>query len=326
MLATGYVWRLYEHFASTPTIFVEHEEYNAEQVAEWTAQTVPAAYLTYKGKCFVEHAWRCSSEHKHVREIVSAATDPARKWLSDIARCIRIVHRALVHKTTDSFMLWNQSAVPATADVKVRHLQVHPRTPGVCPCGVEFNCVQMAKVDATAFFTLANRARCLAEIDDSIRAFEAKGCKGAILHKEIKSIGKILQGKRKTPRTHRLISFEDIRRTLRFLEYDRFFTTGEVVWERLDGLAMGSAPSPPSTAFDLDHHSRLVYTDKKAAKPAGLFIPGVKTTKVVQAMLHVDDCIYFSKIHCSSCLGRIAAKIWPKDVAPKLEAAGQSIE
>ena len=89
---------------------------------------------------------------------------------------------------------------------------------------------------------------------------------------------------------------------------------------------MGSAPSPPITAFDLDHHSRLVYTDKKAAKQAGVFIPGVKTTKVVQAMLHVDDCIYFSKIHCSSCLGRIAAKIWPKDVAPKLEAAGQSIE
>jgi hypothetical protein len=184
----------------------------------------------------------------------------------------------------------------------------------------------MAKADATAFFTLVNRGRCLSEIAAGIDFFEKKGGRGVILHKEIKSIGKILQGKRHCPRTHRLISFEDMRKALRFLEHDRFFTTGQVVWERLDGLAMGSAPSPPIAAFDLDYHSRMVYTSKARAKEVGVYVAGLKTTKVLQAMLHVDDCIFCSKVWCCRCIERIATSIWPSDVSAKIEESGHSID
>ena len=232
---------------------------------------------------------------------------------------------SLVHSDTETFVLWNQSRVPETAAIKAKHLRVHPRHAGRCVCGTKFDGIQMAKADATAFFTMVNRKRCLEEIAQAMDEAEGRGHDGFALHREIKSIGKLAKKKKATPRTHRKITFAQARGTLQFLAEDRFFTTGEVVWERRDGLAMGSGASPPITAFDLDHHSRKLFTDKQTARRCGAYVPGIATSRVVQAMLHVDDCIFLSKILCSQCLAACATKLWPPDVSPKIEEVGQSI-
>ena len=85
---------------------------------------------------------------------------------------------------------------------------------------------------------------------------EAKGAKGFILRKEVKSIGGIDWGRKQAPRTHQFFFFGDIKRTLAFINSDRCFLLGNEVLERIDGLAMGQATSPPTTAYDLDYNSR----------------------------------------------------------------------
>jgi hypothetical protein len=142
-----------------------------------------------------------------------------------------------------------------------------------------FNCVQMVKADAAAFLRMVNRTRCLDKISGAMADLEKKGHRGFILHREIKSIGRILGTRQRVPRTHRYISFTEVRRAIQFLKHDKFFATGGTIWERLDGLAMGAATSPAITVFDLDTHSRRVFTDKAWARQVGVHTPGLSTTR-----------------------------------------------
>jgi hypothetical protein len=113
---------------------------------------------------------------------------------------------------------------------------------------------------------------------------------------------------------------------LDYLAYDKFFMVGDIPFERLDGLGMGAATSPPITSFDLDYHSRRLYSDKQHAKNVGAYIAGVPMARVMQSLLHVDDCITFSKVWCETCLARIIKALWPSDVEAKVEACGPELE
>jgi len=343
MEADGYNVRLYRHFADSPETYRQRSDLTTEGVAifrrelakrllpprvqraEWGPRSLPSAYLTYKSKCFSNGVWSCSSDHKHVREICSAACDPAGPWLSTVARAIRVVHKAQVRSDLTTFMLWAQGRVPESMLKKVKHLRVHFRTPGVCPCGTLFSDLQIVKADATAFFTSVKRSRCLEEIEKGLDALEQRGFRAVLLHKESKNQTRLLGPKGSVPRSYRVVWFHEIRRTLRFVDNDSFFSTGDVVWERTDGLPMGSPPSPPTTAYDLDLHSRRMYESKKHAQAIGVHIPGIKTSQVVQGLLHVDDSVVFSKIFCCSCLGSLVQRLWPKDVSAKIEASGPTI-
>ena len=94
---------------------------------------------------------------------------------------------------------------------------------------------------------------------------------------------------------------------------------GEEIFERIDGLAMGQATSPSITAYDLDCNSRRMYEDKTEAQRVGAYVPGVPTTRCVQALLHVDDALVFNNLCCANCLGGIVRRAWPPDVEPKIE-------
>jgi hypothetical protein len=225
-----------------------------------------------------------------------------------------------------SFILWNQSRVPEEFSEKAKHLRTHWRTPGVCHgCGTKFNRIQLIKVDATAFFKLVNRERCLREIAEAVEQVRGAGAKGFMLHKELKSVGGVYWGRKPLPRTHRLITFDDLLRALQYVHRDRYFRVGETIFERVDGLAMGNATSPPITAFDLDYNSRKMYGSKDEARRCGSFVPGMPSTRCIQALLHVDDALVFSKIFCCTCLAATIKKCWPPDVEPKLEESGHFI-
>ena len=43
---------------------------------------------------------------------------------------------------------------------------------------------------------------------------------------------------------------------------------------------------------------------------------------VVQGVLHVDDTLILSRIHCTSCLWKNIQRIWPEDVGLTLEGEG----
>jgi hypothetical protein len=93
------------------------------------------------------------------------------------------------------------------------------------------------------------------------------------------------------------------------------------IFERVDGLAMGNATSPPITAFDLDYNSRRMYASKEEARRVGAYVPGVPTTRCIQALLHVDDALVFSKIFCCMCLAGTIRKCGPADVEPNWRRA-----
>ena len=341
----GYIWRLYDHFSTKPHLYREIPGISPEGIAnvrqglavaclpkrywrkKWEEQSTPFAYLTYKGKCFDDTgAWCCKSSHCHMREIISYAGCPSSPYLSTIARCIRTIHRALVKDDRLSFVLWNQSNVTEALHRKVAFLRPHRLQPGQCPCGCKFDRLQVIKTDATAFFTLVNRTRCLEEIRDSIKKLERQDATGIILHRELHNISKVLYKGKRPPRTHKYIPFGDVYKALDYLALDKFFLVGDIVYERLDGLAMGNATSPPTTSFDLDHHSRRIYTDKEHAKTVGAYVPGIPTARVLQSLLHVDDCITFSKIFCEECLARIIKALWPRDVEAKVEEQGADVD
>jgi hypothetical protein len=145
MEADGYRYRLYHHFASTPEVYRERRDITVEGSVvyrhamaidflpkrfwkkAWPADSTPYAYHTYKAKCFRdnEKAWACTSTHSHIREIVSSASDPTRRWMSTMARCIRVLHRSMCTDKKRSFILWNQSRVPEEFSEKAKHLRTH---------------------------------------------------------------------------------------------------------------------------------------------------------------------------------------------------------
>ena len=345
MVEDGYRWRFHDHFASKPHLFEAQTNLSARDIAtvrrglameilprrywkhEWAESTNPFVYLTYKGKCFDdEGAWTCKSSHCHMREIVSYSSCPTTKYLSKIARCIRTIHRASVADNRLSFVLWHQGQVAEAMQKKIEFLRPHFRHPGVCPCGTTFNRLQCIKVDATAFFTLVNRARCIDEIRSTIDQLEKNGATGILIHKELKSANRVLYKGRLVPRTHQFLAWDAIRKALVYILFDKYFMAGDTGYERKDGLAMGSPTSPPITSFDLDYNSRRVYRSKQDAKQAGAYIPGCSTARNIQALLHVDDCFVCSKCFCEPCLFAIIQKLWPSDVEAKLEESGADID
>ena len=275
----GYVWRMWKNFAESPNVFRERPDLDRAEVVEyrqgmatqflprriwrgvWPVDSTPYAYVTYKAKCFSDdHRWTCKSTHSHLREIVSSASDPTRSWLSTVARCIRALHKAKATQPNRSFCLWNQSRVPEEFISKARHLKRHWSKPGECQtCGEEFTAIQMVKADATAFFKLVSRKRCLEEIRDAIECLRTAGAAGFLLHREDKTKSVVYWGRKAIPRTHRLVDFQEVLQILSFIDSDRFFTLGTSIFERIDGLAMGNATSPAITAFDLDTNATNRY-------------------------------------------------------------------
>ena len=49
------------------------------------------------------------------------------------------------------------------------------------------------------------------------------------------------------------------------------------------------------------------------------------TTRVIQALLHVDDALVCSKSLCCNCLATTIQRAWPADVEPKIEESGHKI-
>jgi hypothetical protein len=122
-----------------------------------------------------------------------------------------------------------------------------------------------------------------------------------------------------------LVQFDEVLQAFKFINADRFFNVGDCTFERQDGLAMGQATSPAITAFDLDWNSRRMYGDKYEAERVGTRIPGMATTRVIQALLHVDDALVCSKALCCNCLATTIRLAWPADVEPKIEESGYKI-
>ena len=210
--------------------------------------------------------------------------------------------------------------------VKVRHLRKHWANPGTCQtCGHVFDRIQMLKADATAFFKSVRRKRCLDEVREAVQQMQRMGAKGFLLHRELKTRGSIHWGRRAVPRTHQLIPFDELLRSLVFIDSDRFFTVGTSVFERTDGLAMGNSTSPGLTAFDLDFNSRRIYRSREAAQQAGCHVPHMDASRCVQGLLHVDDAWVASKVFCNTCLSDILKRCWPEDVGAKIEEVGHEI-
>jgi hypothetical protein len=173
---------------------------------------------------------------------------------------------------------------------------------------------------------MVNRERCLDEVRAAIKILVKKGGAGCILHRELRSNNKIVQRGKRVPRTHQFISFDAVLAALDYVAFDKYFQVGRSVYERKDGLAMGNSTSPALTSFDLDEHGRKIYSDVRFAKSTGAHVAGMSTAKAIQCLLHVDDCLAMSKVHCEACLARIIQRTWPRDVSTKLEASGSDIE
>ena len=124
----------------------------------------------------------------------------------------------------------------------------------------------MLKADATAFFKSVRRKRCLDEVREAVQQMQRMGAQGFLLHRELKTRGSIHWGRRAVPRTHQFIPFDELLRSLVFIDSDRFFTVGTSVFERTDGLAMGNSTSPGLTALDLDFTGGYIGVDKQHSK------------------------------------------------------------
>ena len=69
-----------------------------------------------------------------------------------------------------------------------------------------------------------------------------------------------------------------------------------------------------------------LYENPERAREAGFWFDGVPTCQVLQALLHVDDCLVFSKLLCTSCLVAGLSTVWPADVGLTVESTEQTVD
>ena len=150
------------------------------------------------------------------------------------------------------------------------------------------------------------------------------------MHRENKTVNIVDTGRGKkhqqasgNRRDFSYMSTDELLRTLDFVQEDDAISIGTSVAHRLGGLAMGNSLSPPLTGIDLDIPFSLFLGGKTA--PSEWPLLGRPPRTVVQACLHVDDALVFSRRLCTCCLFRGLASLWPADVSAELEEEGLSI-
>ena len=77
---------------------------------------------------------------------------------------------------------------------------------------------------------------------------------------------------------------------------------------------MGGSYSEPGTLVDLGGLIARLYIDEQLQRDIGLAVNGIPFEKTVQGLMHVDDSIMISFIHCNQCMLRGIQTLFPRDV------------
>lgn len=288
---------------------------------EITADVLPYAYHTYKGKCLHKdkRGLACSRDHAHEREIVSNCKEPLHALLSRSARALRLAKKLADEPT---WTLWSQNDIARTVHDRVRKLVVVPAFRAVCPCGkTKPNSLSCAKIDASQFFKDASTDRGRSRTRKFLARLErATGQNAVLVRNGSKADGLLCKAFRKCPKQYVMVTFEDILQCMDFACSDTLFLLGDLVLERTRGYPMGGSFSEPATLVDLGEDTFCLYSDEgQTAQRCGWFIPGIPVESTVQGVQHVDDAAIFSQIWCTDCLFQGTQALWPPDVGTTLE-------
>ena len=287
------------------------------------------AYRNYKGGCLhkslYEHGLACRRAHAQERKVVSAAADPLLQGPSRWARALRL---CMYMSGLPMWTLWNQSLLTSALIQRCTKLCYIKRFQYTCPCGSAKCCTLSAvKVDASQFLKSASTSRSWDRakvfLDDLAKKRE---CNHIAVKRSKKAYCIFVQKVSKCPKGFSLVSFNDILADLRFYGDDCLFTVGSEVVERIRGRLLGGAMSAPAIAVDLEHGLRLLYKNLGRVQQLGWEILGVHISKLLQGLLHVDDCLVMSKVFCQDCLYVGMQRLWPEDVGVSRESFGNEIE
>ena len=336
----GYWVRLEQGYLCDREYYIEQPQTTVAQVADmkqqWVAKYIPRhfwprvtfdegsvqyAYHNYKGKCIDP---LCHKNHAHTREIISDKYSPLHAVMNRTARCVRQLKKM---KSQNSWTLWNQLQFDDILNQKVQQLCTLSDFRLTCVCGAKKDSeLQVAKLDAAQFFKNASVQRAIEKIKDLIGQVKMETGLSAIAVKKKPGKGaKLVKKSFISDSQCDVMKFKDIKRILRFVKRDKFFTIGRHVVRRRRGWPMGGSMSEPGTCVDLN--STLESAELRPADfiPAEVAQHVTKFSQCIAGILHVDDSLAVSKIFCASCMHKILGSVWPADVGTTLEEQGCTV-
>jgi hypothetical protein len=145
------------------------------------------------------------------------------------------------------------------------------------------------------------------------------------VYKGQKARGFLCKTTQQKSRDYNVVPFTDIEAGMACASRDNFFRLDELLIWRKKGWPMGGSFSEPATLVDLGEDVFWLYNSKKKASDSGWKLKGLDMQQTVQGLLHVDDCLLLSEIHCPVCLEMGTKNVWPKDVGTSLEEKGPVI-
>ena len=110
-----------------------------------------------------------------------------------------------------------------------------------------------------------------------------------------------------------------------YVSKDHHFTVGGVVLKRLRGWPMGGSLSEPATLVDLGESIQDAYSKLGRWKSTGLYVNGLTAVQTLAGVLHVDDALCISRVHCPKCILQGVSKIYPSDVGTSLEGTSPEV-
>ena len=137
--------------------------------------------------------------------------------------------------------------------------------------------------------------------------------------------GFLCKDQRQPTADFRVISFEDILRSLAFAGQDVHCLRGEYVVKRTQGWPMGGSMSEPATLVDLGEDTRRLYVDPQVQRSSGLLYGTTPIGAIIQGLQHVDDALLMSKLWCGRCLLGALQRTWPTDCGTNLEEEGHTV-
>ena len=116
-----------------------------------------------------------------------------------------------------------------------------------------------------------------------------------------------------------------VRKAMEYTARHNYFLVGNMVVRRRRGWAMGSSMSEPAALTDLGGAVYETYSSLQKWKRTGLQVENLTPLQTLQAVLHVDDALAFSRVWCAMCIEKGIGKIFPPDVGTTLEGTGPQV-
>ena len=122
-----------------------------------------------------------------------------------------------------------------------------------------------------------------------------------------------------------VVTFDDINRGFDYAVAEKGMALGPLVVERRTGWPMGGSHSEPATLVDAGAFVHKLHHDPAVLRETGLAVGGLPAESVIAGLMHVDDLLCGSRIHCADCLGRGLSRLFPPDLRFDEEERGASV-